>query len=49
MPIITPFELEVAIGADKSWAGEYILDFGRLLEGDIGSGAQCRASLVTVS
>ncbi|KAF9652538.1 diphthamide biosynthesis protein [Thelephora ganbajun] len=35
-PIITPFELEIAISADRSWTGEYILDFGRLLEREIG-------------
>ena len=37
-PIITPFELEIAISSDRSWTGEYILDFGRLLEREIGSG-----------
>ena len=37
-PIITPFELEIAISADRSWTGEYILDFGRLLKRDMGSG-----------
>jgi len=36
-PIITPFELEIATSADRSWTGEYILDFGRLLERDIAS------------
>jgi len=36
-PIITPFELEMAISADRSWTGEYILDFGRLLERSVGS------------
>jgi len=36
-PIITPFELEIAISADRSWTGEYILDFGRLLKRDMGS------------
>jgi len=36
-PIITPFELEIAISTEKPWTGEYILDFGRLLESDIGS------------
>lgn len=55
-PIITPFELEIAIGADRSWLGEYILDFGRLLERDISSveevdgdddGQQPEFSLVT--
>ena len=43
-PIITPFELEIAISADRSWTGEYILDFGRLLERNIGSGVQCGIS-----
>jgi len=36
-PIITPFELEIAIGADRSWTGEYILDFGLLLGRDVAS------------
>lgn len=31
-PIITPFELELALTA-KTWTGEYILDFGTLLNG----------------
>jgi len=44
-PIITPFELEIAIGADRSWTGKYILDFGRLLERSISSGMQCGTSL----
>ncbi|KAJ7231264.1 putative diphthamide synthesis protein-domain-containing protein [Mycena haematopus] len=30
-PIITPFELEVALQAEQSWTGRYVLDFGRLL------------------
>ncbi|CAE6483692.1 unnamed protein product [Rhizoctonia solani] len=30
-PIVTPFELEIALGADRSWTGEYILDFDRIL------------------
>jgi len=30
-PIITPFELEIALGAGRSWTGEYILDFDRIL------------------
>ncbi|KAF8609001.1 diphthamide biosynthesis protein [Ceratobasidium sp. AG-I] len=32
-PIITPFELEVALGADRSWTGEYILNFDQILAG----------------
>lgn len=40
-PIITPFELEMAISADRSWTGEYILDFGRLLEKSVGPGMWC--------
>ncbi|QRV79416.1 diphthamide biosynthesis protein [Ceratobasidium sp. AG-Ba] len=31
-PIITPFELEVALGQDRSWTGEYILDFDHILK-----------------
>ncbi|KAH7339802.1 putative diphthamide synthesis protein-domain-containing protein [Rhizoctonia solani] len=39
-PIVTPFELEIALGADRSWTGEYVLNFDQLLfrqksEGDI--------------
>ncbi|KAG8706963.1 Diphthamide biosynthesis protein 2 [Ceratobasidium sp. 394] len=32
-PIVTPFELEIALGEDRSWTGEYILDFDRILKG----------------
>ncbi|KAF9478781.1 diphthamide biosynthesis protein [Pholiota conissans] len=30
-PIVTPYELEVALQAEQSWTGSYVLDFGRLL------------------
>ncbi|GAW10230.1 diphthamide biosynthesis protein [Lentinula edodes] len=30
-PIITPYELEVALQAEQSWTGKYILDFEKLL------------------
>ncbi|CAE6439017.1 unnamed protein product [Rhizoctonia solani] len=30
-PIVTPFELEIALGADRSWTGEYVLNFDQLL------------------
>ncbi|KAJ3764206.1 putative diphthamide synthesis protein-domain-containing protein [Lentinula raphanica] len=30
-PIITPYELEVALQAEQSWTGKYILDFQKLL------------------
>jgi diphthamide biosynthesis protein 2 len=30
-PIITPFELELAL-TSKAWTGDYILDFAQLLE-----------------
>ncbi|CAE6416668.1 unnamed protein product [Rhizoctonia solani] len=30
-PIVTPFELEIALGADRSWTGEYVLDFDQIL------------------
>ncbi|KAJ7079362.1 putative diphthamide synthesis protein-domain-containing protein [Mycena crocata] len=37
-PIITPYELEVALQAEQSWTGRYVLDFEKLLtesgEGD---------------
>ncbi|KAF7789170.1 hypothetical protein EIP86_000107 [Pleurotus ostreatoroseus] len=29
-PIITPYELEVALQPEPQWTGEYVLDFGRL-------------------
>ncbi|CAE6438716.1 unnamed protein product [Rhizoctonia solani] len=32
-PIVTPFELEIALGADRSWTGEYVLDFDQMLSG----------------
>ncbi|KAJ6524439.1 putative diphthamide synthesis protein-domain-containing protein [Mycena vulgaris] len=30
-PIITPYELEVALQAEQSWTGRYVLDFEQLL------------------
>ncbi|KAF8632476.1 hypothetical protein AX15_001875 [Amanita polypyramis BW_CC] len=30
-PIVTPFELEVALQAKQSWTGKYVLDFDQLL------------------
>ncbi|KAH9475326.1 2-(3-amino-3-carboxypropyl)histidine synthase subunit 2 [Psilocybe cubensis] len=30
-PIITPYELEVAMQAEQSWTGRYVLDFEKLL------------------
>ncbi|KAG1744907.1 putative diphthamide synthesis protein-domain-containing protein [Suillus paluster] len=33
-PIVTPFELEVALQAEGTWSGRYVLDFGKLLAGD---------------
>ncbi|KAH0835596.1 putative diphthamide synthesis protein [Lanmaoa asiatica] len=36
-PIITPYELEVALQAEGTWSGRYVLDFGRLLA-EYGSG-----------
>ena len=30
-PIITPYELEVALQAESSWTGRYVLDFEELL------------------
>lgn len=30
-PIITPFELEVALQAEGTWSGQYVLDFEKLL------------------
>ncbi|KAG6805844.1 hypothetical protein H0H92_013774, partial [Tricholoma furcatifolium] len=31
-PIVTPFELEVALQSTPNWTGRYVLDFERLLE-----------------
>jgi hypothetical protein len=33
-PIITPFELEVALQAEGTWSGRYVLDFEKLLASD---------------
>ncbi|KIM44325.1 hypothetical protein M413DRAFT_443332 [Hebeloma cylindrosporum] len=30
-PIVTPYELEIAMQVEQSWTGRYVLDFGRLL------------------
>ena len=30
-PIITPYELEIALDAGRSWTGEYVLDFEKVL------------------
>lgn len=29
-PIITPYELEIALQAEPQWDGKYVLDFGKL-------------------
>ncbi|TFK35796.1 putative diphthamide synthesis protein-domain-containing protein [Crucibulum laeve] len=31
-PIVTPYELEVALQAEQSWTGRYVLDFKKLLK-----------------
>ncbi|KAF8220335.1 diphthamide biosynthesis protein [Tricholoma matsutake] len=31
-PIVTPYELEVALQAEQSWTGRYVLDFEKLLD-----------------
>lgn len=36
-PIITPFELEVALQAEGTWSGRYVLDFEKLLASDSGN------------
>ncbi|KII84822.1 hypothetical protein PLICRDRAFT_57334 [Plicaturopsis crispa FD-325 SS-3] len=33
-PIITPYELEIALKAEQSWTGRYVLDFERLLNAE---------------
>jgi diphthamide biosynthesis protein 2 len=33
-PIITPFEFEVALQAEGTWSGQYVLDFEKLLAGE---------------
>lgn len=30
-PIVTPFELEVALQAEQSWTGRYVLNFEQLI------------------
>ena len=30
-PIVTPFELEVALNKDRPWTGEFVADFGAIL------------------
>lgn len=30
-PIVTPYELEIALGLGRGWTGEYILDFEKVL------------------
>lgn len=30
-PIITPYELEIALDVGRSWTGEYVLDFEKLV------------------
>lgn len=30
-PIVTPYELEVALQPTQTWTGRYVLDFGKLL------------------
>jgi hypothetical protein len=31
-PIITPYELTIALQAEPTWTGEYVLDFGTVLD-----------------
>lgn len=33
-PIVTPFELEVALQAEGTWSGRYVLDFEKILAGN---------------
>ena len=41
-PIVTPYELEVALQAEPVWSGEYVLDFGKLaLKGDVDERGGC--------
>lgn len=30
-PIVTPYELEIALQIDQTWTGKYVLDFEQLL------------------
>lgn len=34
-PVITPYELEVALNQDRKWTGDYITDFSELLPGEL--------------
>ena len=31
-PIITPFELEIALQPEPTWSGDYVFDFDKLLK-----------------
>ena len=35
-PIVTPYELEVALRPKQEWTGRYVLDFGQLLSSERG-------------
>ncbi|KAJ7152953.1 putative diphthamide synthesis protein-domain-containing protein [Mycena filopes] len=43
-PIITPYELEIALQAEQSWTGRYVLDFERLLAESAAAAADAPAS-----
>ncbi|TFK51534.1 hypothetical protein OE88DRAFT_1659597 [Heliocybe sulcata] len=43
-PIVTPFELEIALRARESWTGRYVLDFEKLLAEAPETGADAEAS-----
>lgn len=30
-PIVTPFELEIALRTEQSWTGRYVLDFEKVI------------------
>lgn len=43
-PIITPFELEVALQSEPTWTGKYVLDFGKLsLDDPVDKSRTCSA------
>jgi len=43
-PIITPYELEIALDAGRSWTGEYVLDFEKVLSESKGQADERRGS-----
>lgn len=43
-PIVTPYELEVALQDEPAWPGQYLLDFGQLLTHAVSDDTNTRSS-----